>query len=307
MIQSLFNSEEEKNDGEKVKTQIPESPKTENPINTEIAENVNAQQFPVVGSNEVQAQINESVAPVENKREEVLENLPENIEIVESEPSTDFESDSVVKEVEFGDNFLELEKEFAKIEEEVRLESKEKIEEEKLENSSAIEDKNKKIEPKQTQQGIFTSAINKAQQEKQTAASLEDLLITPEEIQESSINSINENQSISSDSVNDNQGFILPSRIESKNENSFLNQSSEATQTDYKPESKAATIRKSGLAWSAGIAFFGSVVFLLVIGWIADNLLGTSPWMAVGGVVLGSIIGFIQLFRLTSQILKDNE
>jgi F0F1-type ATP synthase assembly protein I len=70
------------------------------------------------------------------------------------------------------------------------------------------------------------------------------------------------------------------------------------------PESFAETTRKSGLAWSAGIAFFASVVFMLILGWGADLLLGSSPWGLVGGIVLGSIIGFVQFFRLTSQIFK---
>ncbi len=68
------------------------------------------------------------------------------------------------------------------------------------------------------------------------------------------------------------------------------------------PESMAETTRKSGLAWSAGIVFFGSVVFMLVLGWFADLLLGSSPWGIVGGIILGSIIGFVQFFRITSQI-----
>ncbi len=70
------------------------------------------------------------------------------------------------------------------------------------------------------------------------------------------------------------------------------------------PESFAENTRRSGLAWSAGIAFFASVVFMLVLGWGADLLLGSSPWGMVGGIVLGSLIGFVQFFRLTSQIFK---
>lgn len=70
------------------------------------------------------------------------------------------------------------------------------------------------------------------------------------------------------------------------------------------PESTEETVRQSGLAWSAGIAFFAAVVFMLVLGWGADVLLGTSPWGIVGGIILGSAIGFIQFFRLTSQIFK---
>ncbi|HEX2639872.1 MAG TPA: AtpZ/AtpI family protein [Pyrinomonadaceae bacterium] len=71
------------------------------------------------------------------------------------------------------------------------------------------------------------------------------------------------------------------------------------------PESFAETARKSGLAWSAGIAFFASVVFMLIIGWIADLVLGSSPWGIVAGIVLGSLIGFVQFFRITSQIFKN--
>ncbi len=76
-------------------------------------------------------------------------------------------------------------------------------------------------------------------------------------------------------------------------------------QTDFKPESLAETARKSGLAYAAGITLFGSIVFLMGLGWFADLLLGTSPWGIVGGIVLGSIIGFVQFFRITSQIFRD--
>ena len=64
-------------------------------------------------------------------------------------------------------------------------------------------------------------------------------------------------------------------------------------------------VRRSGLAWSAGIVFFSSIAFMLFLGWGADLLLGSSPWGLVGGIVLGSIIGFIQFFRLTSQIFDS--
>jgi F0F1-type ATP synthase assembly protein I len=70
------------------------------------------------------------------------------------------------------------------------------------------------------------------------------------------------------------------------------------------PQSTAETVRQSGLAYSAGIALFAAVVFMMVLGWGADVLLGTSPWGIVGGIIIGSLIGFIQFFRLTSQIFK---
>jgi F0F1-type ATP synthase assembly protein I len=75
-------------------------------------------------------------------------------------------------------------------------------------------------------------------------------------------------------------------------------------QSEYKSESPDETVRQSGLAYSAAIVFFASVVFMLVFGWFADQLLGSSPWGIVGGIILGGIIGFIQFFRITSQIFK---
>ena len=70
------------------------------------------------------------------------------------------------------------------------------------------------------------------------------------------------------------------------------------------PESIAETARRSGLAWSMGVVFFSAVVFMLVLGWGADLLFGSSPWGIVIGVVLGAVIGFVQLFRLSAQIFK---
>lgn len=69
-------------------------------------------------------------------------------------------------------------------------------------------------------------------------------------------------------------------------------------------ETTAETARKTGLALSAGITLFGSVVFMLIVGYLVDRVFNSSPYGLVGGVIFGSIIGFIQFFRLTSQILK---
>jgi F0F1-type ATP synthase assembly protein I len=75
----------------------------------------------------------------------------------------------------------------------------------------------------------------------------------------------------------------------------------------YTPPTAAESSRMSGLAFTAGIAFVSSVVFMLVLGWLVDTLVGTAPWGIVGGIVLGSIIGFIQFFRLNSQILNSGK
>ncbi|MEP6944807.1 MAG: AtpZ/AtpI family protein [Acidobacteriota bacterium] len=73
----------------------------------------------------------------------------------------------------------------------------------------------------------------------------------------------------------------------------------------FDPPSTDESVRRSGLAWSAGIVFFGSTAFMLGLGWIADLILGISPWGIVAGIILGAIIGFIQFFRITSQIFGN--
>ncbi len=72
----------------------------------------------------------------------------------------------------------------------------------------------------------------------------------------------------------------------------------------FTPETTAETSRKSGLAYSAAIVIVVSVAFMMVLGWGADLIFGSSPWGLVAGIVLGSILGFIQFFRITSRIFK---
>lgn len=71
------------------------------------------------------------------------------------------------------------------------------------------------------------------------------------------------------------------------------------------PETTAENLRKTGLAWTAATVLGGSVVFMLIIGWFFDLVFGSKPWGVVGGIVLGAVVGFIQFFRITSQIFKN--
>lgn len=75
---------------------------------------------------------------------------------------------------------------------------------------------------------------------------------------------------------------------------------------DYSPPSTAESVRRVGLAWSAGVVFGGTIIFMLVLGWLFDLLVGTRPWGIVGGIVLGSIVGFMQFFRISRQIFGPN-
>lgn len=75
----------------------------------------------------------------------------------------------------------------------------------------------------------------------------------------------------------------------------------------FEPETTEETVRRSGLAYSIGIVFVVSVAFMLLLGWIADWMFGTKPWGLVGGIVLGSIIGFVQVVRISSRIFTPNK
>ncbi len=77
--------------------------------------------------------------------------------------------------------------------------------------------------------------------------------------------------------------------------------------TELPAEDAAENLRRTGLAWSAATVLGGSVIFMLVIGWFFDLVFGSKPWGVVGGIVIGAIIGFIQFFRITSQIFKKSE
>ncbi|HEY9401551.1 MAG TPA: AtpZ/AtpI family protein [Pyrinomonadaceae bacterium] len=59
---------------------------------------------------------------------------------------------------------------------------------------------------------------------------------------------------------------------------------------------------KSSVVYGAVLSLALSIVSCLLVGWALDRWLGTSPWLIVAGIVLGSIAGFMQFIRLMSRI-----
>jgi F0F1-type ATP synthase assembly protein I len=88
--------------------------------------------------------------------------------------------------------------------------------------------------------------------------------------------------------------------------NAGIFQTENSSETDAKPLTTAETLRQSGMAWSAAVGLFGSVLFMMILGWFFDLLTDAAPLGLVGGIIIGSAIGFYQFFRTTSQIFKKD-
>ncbi len=59
-------------------------------------------------------------------------------------------------------------------------------------------------------------------------------------------------------------------------------------------------IREASRMYAAGFTLFGAVAVCLGVGWLLDYWLGTSPWLMVAGIVLGSIVGLYEFVRLST-------
>ncbi len=66
-------------------------------------------------------------------------------------------------------------------------------------------------------------------------------------------------------------------------------------------EEKEQINRKSGIAYAAAFSLFASVVSGLIVGWLLDRWLNTSPWLLVVGIVLGSAAGLYEFIRMSAK------
>ena len=55
---------------------------------------------------------------------------------------------------------------------------------------------------------------------------------------------------------------------------------------------------------TVGTTLVGCIVVGYLLGSFLDRKMGTSPWLVVAGVLLGTAAGFVGLFRMVSRNLK---
>lgn len=55
--------------------------------------------------------------------------------------------------------------------------------------------------------------------------------------------------------------------------------------------------------WMKAGSFASSIIAGMLLGYLADNWLGTDPWLVVLGIVLGSYAGFVKIW----QYLKEQD
>ncbi|MFQ6607208.1 MAG: AtpZ/AtpI family protein [Fidelibacterota bacterium] len=58
-------------------------------------------------------------------------------------------------------------------------------------------------------------------------------------------------------------------------------------------------VRQSSPYMSASYMLIGSILGLGLLGYLLDQWLGTSPWILVGGLLLGVVVGIWELARVS--------
>jgi F0F1-type ATP synthase assembly protein I len=56
-------------------------------------------------------------------------------------------------------------------------------------------------------------------------------------------------------------------------------------------------VTRSGPVAGASYTLVGGIILLGGLGYFADGWLGTEPWLLVGGLALGIIVGFYELVK----------
>jgi len=72
-------------------------------------------------------------------------------------------------------------------------------------------------------------------------------------------------------------------------------------------ENQGRWLRRAGLASSVGLVLVVSTLIGYAFGSWLDRRLGTEPWLMLLFTLMGIAAGFIEMFRIVSQILREEE
>jgi F0F1-type ATP synthase assembly protein I len=56
-------------------------------------------------------------------------------------------------------------------------------------------------------------------------------------------------------------------------------------------------VTRSGPVAAAGYTLIGAILLLGGLGYVLDSRWGTAPWLLVGGLILGIVVGFYELAK----------
>lgn len=65
----------------------------------------------------------------------------------------------------------------------------------------------------------------------------------------------------------------------------------------HDPNQRRNSTHEVGEVLGVGLQFAGAILLFLFLGRWLDERLGTEPWLLLGGVLVGSVAGFVSLYR----------
>lgn len=57
--------------------------------------------------------------------------------------------------------------------------------------------------------------------------------------------------------------------------------------------------------WMEGGSFFSSIIAGTLVGYFADQWLGTEPWLVVIGIAVGAYSGFLKMWEYSKRMEED--
>lgn len=56
------------------------------------------------------------------------------------------------------------------------------------------------------------------------------------------------------------------------------------------------------MAFAISGVIVGDIAGGIILGWLLDKWLHTAPWLSITGLILGTVIAFISIFKLLSRL-----